>query len=144
MEDLDDALKCAICWEPMIATEDSPLLAPTTNVCGHTFCRGCVLGCVTGNQPCPLCKEPFVSNWGMPTSYMMATAFASATKIRDELVSTMDAMATMKIALARARAQLARKTLKTIKQKQVKSKIKSTLSKPGPTTRSRQLALQQK
>ncbi|KAG4302635.1 hypothetical protein PCANB_001143 [Pneumocystis canis] len=47
---LDEALRCNICKDLMIA--------PVITSCSHTFCSLCIRRCLTQKQQCPLCQRP--------------------------------------------------------------------------------------
>lgn len=79
---MDDDLLCPVCWETLL-----PM--PTTNVCGHTFCRKCIIMTLDAAKPCPLCREPLVTNWGMPTTFVLGNALRVINLDRKKLASAL-------------------------------------------------------
>ena len=51
-DDISDEYKCQICLDLLVE--------PTTTVCGHSFCKNCLIQFLESNseQKCPLCRSP--------------------------------------------------------------------------------------
>ncbi|CAB9498555.1 protein SIN3 [Seminavis robusta] len=55
---LDAEFSCTICFE-RFASQQNALLTPHSGICGHSFCKRCILNLLDEQEaaPCPLCQN---------------------------------------------------------------------------------------